>query len=351
MEVLEAAERLLFVNRALIMVLEEEEAAAQRRIARLEGEVGGPGRGHGARGPQRHFPAVDCYGNCVAQGDHAFYTYTRFSQQEFDALLAELSDLILANRHVRMNVPEPSGEQRKRKATVQNRLLLALKFLTCGGSCAQLGVDFGLSEHVVSEDLLHVVFAILQGIAYEIRFPSPGPETDARRGTVSSLYPRAIALVDMTYTPAPRRHGDFSGHRWQPIRAHQLVMDSLGFVLHVSAGLAGAQHDSFHYRNSELPDLLAAVDADLLGDDAYVGMPHIRTPPTAAEFPNPAELKSAQEEFVSKRSRIEQFFSVLKAWFTVAGRKWQRHDRHFLACCFVASCLLYNRRKRLNAAL
>ena len=158
MNVLQAAEQLLFVNRALLLVLEQEEQAAALRIAQLEAEVGGPGRGHGGRhGAQRHFPAVDCYANCERQGDAAFRTYTRFSQAEFDDLLAELSELISANRRVRMGVDEASGEPRKCKATLQNRLLLALKFLVCGGTCAQLGVFFllrllkWLDAHVFSQ--------------------------------------------------------------------------------------------------------------------------------------------------------------------------------------------------------
>ena len=347
MDVVLAARLLLVINRLLIALLTMEEQAAQRRIAALQSHLG-PGRGHGVRAPKRRFPANNVYLNCARQGDHAFQTYSRFSHAQFDELLEELRPLIEANRHVRMNVPEPSDDRRSCKLTTENRLLLTMKFLVAGTSNEQLGVEFGVHPHVVSEDIQHVVFAIIDAIGYELHFPAPGPETDARRGTVSARYPDAIGIIDMTYTPAPRQVGDFSGHRWRPIRAHQVVADPMGFFLHVTAGLAGARHDSYSYRLSEVPALLEASNVRLLGDPGYVGMPRIVTPPTAADEPDDAKREALSELHTSRRSRIEQFFSVLKQWFAVAGREWQRHDRSFLACCFVACCLLHNRRKRLN---
>jgi hypothetical protein len=325
---LEAIARIILVrNQLLLSLLALEEIEAQRRIRKLEPEIG-PGRGHAERKEQRHFPAKDVYGTCSEQGDAAFLTYTRFTQSRFDELLNELRPAIEANRHVRMNVPEPTGNPRACKATTANRLLMTLKFLACGGNCDQLGVEFGVHEHVVSEDLLHIVWAICGQLAYEIHFPAPGAETEARRGTVSAAFPSAIGIIDCTHTPSPRQHGDFSGHHWQHERGHQVVCDPLGFVLHVTAGLAGSRHDSYRYRASEVAHLLEAADADVMGDSAYESMRRVVPPPRHGS-------EEAKIEHTSKRSRIEQFFSVLKQWFTVAGRKWHRTDRDFLATCFL----------------
>jgi hypothetical protein len=111
----------------------------------------------GERAPQRHFPVRDVYAACVQQGNKAFVTYTGFTRPQFDELLGELRDLIERNRHVRLNVPEPNEEHRATKATTENRLLMALKFLTRGGTEAELGVEFGVSAKVVCEDLFHVI--------------------------------------------------------------------------------------------------------------------------------------------------------------------------------------------------
>lgn len=340
---------LIAINRLLVELLTVEEEAAQKRIARLEARLG-PGRGHGGRSAQHPFPAEDVYSKCVnRRDDRGFLAYTRFTRAQFDILLAELRPLIEANRRVRLNVAEPTGRRHACKLSTENRLLLTLKFLVVGGSCESLGADFGIDGHVVSEDVRHVIYAILDGISYEIHFPEFGAEVESLPGTVSARYPRAIGLIDATYTPSQRQHGDFSGHRWMPLRSHQVVTNSLGMIMAVDAGLPGARHDSFEYSRSRVPALQQERDAELLGDDGYVGMQNIRTPPTAKQVPDDRAREELQTEHTNKRSRIEQFFSVLKQWFPVTARKWERHDRTFLACCFVACCLLYNRRKRLNA--
>jgi hypothetical protein len=344
-----AAALLLHNNQLLVQLLIAEEQAAQRRIARLEAGLG-PGRGHGGRSAQHHVEAEDVHQKLVDQhDDRGFLAYTRFTRQQFEGLVTELRPLIEANRRVRLHVPPPTGRQHACKLSTENRLLLALKFLVVGGSCETLGTDFGISPHVVSEDILHVVYAILEGISYEIHFPEFGAEVEVKRRTVSASYPRAIGLIDATYTPSQRQHGDFSGHRWMPLRSHQVITDSIGMVMRVDAGFPGARHDSFVYRTSAVPAMLLARDAELLGDAGYVGMANIRTPPTARQVPDTRAREELSEEHVRRRSRIEQFFSVLKQWFRVTAQKWERHDRQFMACCFVASCLLYNRKKRLNA--
>lgn len=193
------------------------------------------------------------------------------------------------------------------------------------------------------------MYAICDGLSYEIHWPLPGAEIIAMKGTVSAMFPSAIGYIDCTHTPSPRQPGDFSGHHRQSERGHQVVCDPLGFVLHVTAGLAGSRHDSYRYRRSEVPRLLEIADAEVLGDDGYKGMPRVRLKATPGQIPDAAQREAQHTEHTAKRSRIEQFFSVLKQWFTVASIKWQRTDREFLATCFVASCLLYNRRKRLNA--
>src|SRR5689334_20837290 len=141
MEILEHQNRLLLIrNNLLLLLLALEEEEEQKRIRGLEAQIG-PGRGHAEhKEPQRHFPPRDVYASCVEQGDAAFLTYTRFTRSQFDELLAELRELIEANRRVRLGVPEPGGQPRATKATTENRLLMALKWLVRGGTEAELGV-------------------------------------------------------------------------------------------------------------------------------------------------------------------------------------------------------------------
>jgi hypothetical protein len=280
--------RLVLVRNQLVLhVLRLEEAAAQERIRRLENDIG-PGRGHGDREDQRHFAAHDVYTDILDQGDSAFLTYTRFTLAQFNELFVELRYLIERNRRVRLNVPEPTGRRRSCKNTPKNRLLMVLKWLVQGGHCDELGVEFGVDKHVVHEDILHVVYAICEGLRYEIHWPLPGAETIARKGTVSAMFPAAIGYIDCTHTPSPRQPGDFSGHHRQAERGHQVLCDPLGFVLHVTA-----RHDSYRYRRSEVPQLLELADAEVLGDDGYKGMQRVRLKATPRQIPD-ADQREAQ---------------------------------------------------------
>ena len=309
----------------------------------------GPGRGRAPRLPQRHFAAIDVYRQHANQGDRAFLTTTRFTQAQFDQMLEELRPLIEANRNVRPNVPDPGGEPRAAKLDTHNRLLLVLDFIVNGGSTEALAARYGVAPSVVSEEIRHVLFAIAAGLSYEVEWPSVAQQ-QALQGILGPRFAHAIGTIDGTYTQSLRRAGDFSGHRWMTIRHHQVAADALGYFIHVVAGGVGSRHDAYHFRRSDVGDLLERDNVDLLADSGYVGVhPHLITPATAATMPDDAAREQYNEAHTSRRSRIEAFIGRLKALFRVAGRKWERSDRKQLSMCFLVACILYNRRKRLNA--
>lgn len=341
--------RIVLVILLLLLVIRQQTVIrrAEQRVRCLRADIG-PGRGQVPRAAERRFPAIDVYSQYADQGNPTFRAMTRFSQLQFDDLVHELSLLIAANRCVRPNVPGPSGEERACKLTVQNRLLMTVKFLVAGGSCADLGSQFGLSPAAVSEELRHVIFAIVAGLNYEIRWPS-AEQQQTLRGLLGPRFANAIGTLDGTYTQSFRRAGDYSGHRHMFMRHHQVAADCFGYVIHVVAGGVGSRHDSYHYRRSDVGRRLEADNSDLLVDSGYIGLgAHLIPPATASSHPDADERERFNLEHTSRRSRIEQFIGRIKALFTVAARKWTRADRRFLAVCFVASCILYNRVKRLN---
>jgi hypothetical protein len=320
----------------------------QRRIQELRHELRA-GRGRGPRAAERRFPPVDVYSQLVAQGEPAFRSITRFSRHDFDDLVTELRPLIMANRHVRMNVDEPTGQIRSAKLTIPNRVLVTLKFLIFGESLAQLSSEFGWSVPAVNEEIHHGVYAIVQALHFEITFPDV-----AQQHALSAVYGpvlrRAFGVVDGTFTPSFRQPGDYSGHRHSNIRAHQIATDSLGYVIHVVAGQIGSRHDAYNFGRSELPDLLAATGANLLADVGYVGCENLELllPATPDVIPNTGQRRAFNREHKRFRSRIEQRIGILKALFQIVARRWQRADRSFLAVCVVACCCLYNRWRRLR---
>jgi hypothetical protein len=336
----------LLRNLLLIVLLELEDVAAEERMQSLRNELG-TGRGHtGPRAQQRHFHAIDVYAALVEQGDQAFVDLTGFNRIDFDDLCGELAPLIRRNRLVRHGV-HLTGRLRSTKLTLQNRLLCTLKFLVVGGSTTSLGHDFGVDHHVVSEDIIHCVHAIVAGLKYEITWPSD-EQINLLIGTFGPNFPDVIGSVDCTFTPTLRHEGDFSGHRGTHVRSHQVVADAFGFILDVVAGQPGSRHDHHHFALSGLDQKLEQSGVRLLGDDGYQGLVNIQPPASRRSVPDFAERVAINIDHTNRRSRIEQFFSVLKQWFTAAGRKWTRVDRRFLSVVFVACCLLYNRRKRLN---
>jgi hypothetical protein len=320
----------------------------QRRIQQLREELG-PGRGRVPRADERSFPAVDVYANMVLQGDPSFRGVTRFTQAQFADIVTELRPLIMANRHVRMNVPEPTGQLRSGKLSVPNRVLLTIKFLVFGSSLADLSEQFGLSVPAVNEELHHGVYAIVEALYYEIQWPDPARQQQLRE-VFGGWFANAIGVVDGSFTPSFRQPGDFSGHRHANVRSHQIATDSLGYVIHVVAGQIGSRHDAYNYQVSDLPALLAASGANMLADVGYEGCEELGLilPATAESIPNSAARKAFNRRHKSRRSRIEQHIGLLKALFAVVARRWQRTDRQFLAVCVVASCCLYNRWRRLR---
>ena len=329
---------LLFALLAAVLINNLLLTRCQRRIHALEAEIG-PGRGHVPRAPERHFPAIDVYSQMLPQGDRAFLAVTRFTRQQFDEMVTELAPLVQANRHVRPHVPEPGGEIRATKLSLHNRLLLALKFLTCGGTCEDLGQQFALSPAAVSEEIRHVVFALVAGLSYEIAWPPPVQQQQLQQ-LLGPRFPHAIGTLDGTFTQSFRRLGDYSGHRHLNIRHHQIACDALGFVIHVVAGQVGSRHDAYQFARTDLGARLAADDVDLLVDSGYRGFPHLLPPATITTIPDRTARIAYNIDHTSRRSR---FIGRIKALFTVASRKWQRAESFV---CIVAACILYNRRKR-----
>lgn len=322
----------------------------RRRLQELEEELG-PGRGRVQRAPEEHVEPVDVFGIWAQRPprarDRSFRGATRLSYTQFLHLLGEVGGAIEQNRHVRMHISEPTGQLRSAKLTTPNRLLLTLKFLTCGTSGEELSAEFGWSEPAVSEDLRHVVYALAETIAYEIQWP--GPEArEVLSAVIGPQFGNAFGTTDHTFTPTFRLKGDWSGHRHGPVRSTQLACDSLGYIVWVVAGQIGARHDAFNYQRSNLPDLLRACDSRLLADAGYDGCgAELITPAAARRLALPAEQDLYAELHTSRRSRIEQYIGVLKALFRVVGKRWQRSDREFLSVCIVVACMLYNRVRRL----
>ena len=184
--------------------------------------------------------------NLGEAADAAFLAHTRFTKPQFDELVRVLAPLVRRNRRVRHGV-QPGGQIRSTKSTMQNRILLTLTFLVVGGSCASLGRDFGIDPHVVSEHIMHVTNAIVEGLKHEVRFPS---EEDIHTliGTYGPNFPDVIGVVDCTYTPTFRHAGDWSGHRHQFLRSHQVAADAFGFITHVVAGQPGGRTRSPPFR-------------------------------------------------------------------------------------------------------
>jgi hypothetical protein len=130
-----------------------------------------------------------------------FRGVTRFTRQQFDNIVQELRPLVMRNRHVRMNVPEPTGRFHPTKLSLNNRVLLAIKFLVFASPINDLSQQFGLSPAAVSEELRHVVYAIVEGLSYEIAWPSAA-QRQRLRDLMGPEFANAFGVVDGTFTPA-----------------------------------------------------------------------------------------------------------------------------------------------------
>lgn len=273
-----------------------------------------------------------------------------FTIADFDALVTELRPVVAQNRRVRVNVDEPSGQLRPSKLTMENRILMTIKFLVFGSSLADLSNQFGLDDSAVNEELHHGVYAIAETLSFELTWPSAA-QRQMLRDIMGPGFANAFGQVDGTFTPSFRQRGDYSGHRHTNLRAHQIATDSLGYIVHVVAGQIGSRHDAFNFQRSNLPDLLRASGANLLADIGYAGCEELGlvVPATASTMPNRAQRRAYNKRHKRWRSHVEQFIGVLKALFAVVARRWQRADRRFLSVCVLACCCLCNRWRRLRS--
>ena len=162
------------------------------------------------------------------------------------------------------------------------------------------------------------------------------------RGTLVWTFPQAIGTIDCTPTPAPRQYEEYSGHRRQYVRASPtcLVIHGLHSARHGEQ--AGGRHDSYRRRPVRSSRPAGGVRRDSFsGDDAYEGMPRIRVPAGASAIADANERETYSDEHKRKRSRIEQFFSVLKQWWLLADGNAQidsfwRRVFWLLAFCITA---------------
>src|SRR5262249_22348815 len=157
---------------ATLALLEDDDSSSDSMADTSSGEDG-PGRGRGPRAPMVKEPSRNVYEHLV-QNHQEFRRSCRFTPEQFRELVEELRPAILRARDVRHEHNDADNARRPRstKLCVEDRLLCLLIFLRSGMALSDLSIMFGWSKASINDDLKHVLRAVYETIAHEIRWPT-----------------------------------------------------------------------------------------------------------------------------------------------------------------------------------
>lgn len=253
------------------------------------------------------------------------------SRKALEALFAAAVPVLVERRRAayahRPGRKRAFGGGRKRRLTPQAEILLTLIYLRHNVAHEVVGGLFGVSADT-SENTFHEVIAVLKEVCPATRWDA---EKRWQKGA-PSWSPEAAdrLLIDSFETPVPRPSRDtaqrrvYSGKKKRHTLKTQVVTDSRGEVLEITAGYRGPTADKRLYEQSGVAARYGA--AERYGDKAYQGTDGIRAPhrkPRGGELT--PEQREANRAHARIRVRVEHGIRRLKAFRIV-------RDEYRLAC-------------------
>ena len=227
-----------------LLVCEEEEALRRRRARR--------------RARERIYPQrISLFG----MADVDVYHRYRFSP---DAILE-------ITRALKNDISSPT--QRSHAVQPLVKVLATLHFLATGSFQRTSGDVVGISQTSMSRCVHQVVPAILRRMSHHIIRPT---QEDMRLKAMTDFclidgFPRTVGAIDCTHVaiqpPHETEHIYRNRKHWHSINV-QVIVDAHGLIWHVRAKHPGSSHDSFIFRQSDIP---RQFEQNVYGDSWLVG--------------------------------------------------------------------------------
>ncbi|XP_050311002.1 putative nuclease HARBI1 [Anthonomus grandis grandis] len=239
--------------------------------------------------------------------------------------------------------------------TVQQKVLVALRFYATGSYQRSVGGDFnlGVSQTSVHRYVHEVTNAINDNLtARTIKFPTTRREMNIVKENFMQKFqfPGVVGAIDCTQIailkPNNEEHNYINRKGYHSLNV-QLICDSDLKILSINANYPGSTHDSFIWRNSEVKNFLLTQYRQglrrtwLLGDSGYPLEPVLMTP-----YQNPLEGSSEShynQNHIRARNCIERTNGVLKARFRcLLKERVARYAPEFVGKLVNTCCVLHN---------
>ncbi len=242
--------------------------------------------------------------------------------------------------------------QRSHGLSVEDQILIALRFYACGTFDQVVGDYMGVVKSAVCDVVRDVSIALASLVNEFVSFPKDNQIAQAKRSFfLLGNMPNTIGAIDCTHVhiQAPRENEwEFINRKGRHSINVQLVCDADLIITNCVVKWPGSVHDARILRESALYRDLQTnrPDGVILGDSAYPLLPWLMTPFLTANTPAQACFNTAH---CRARCAIERLNGVLKRRFACLNYLRAEPQK---ACNITLACIvLHNIATKRNVPL
>ncbi|KAK0149992.1 putative nuclease HARBI1 [Merluccius polli] len=242
--------------------------------------------------------------------------------------------------------------QRSHGLSVEDQILIALRFYACGTFYQVVGDYMGVAKSAVCDVVKDVSIALASLVNEFVSFPKDNQIAQAKRSFfLLGNMPNTIGAIDCTHVhiQAPRENEwEFVNIKGRHSINVQLVCDADLIITNCVVKWPGSVHDARILRESALYRDLQTnrPDGIILGDSAYPLLPWLMTPFLTANTPAQARFNTAH---CRARCAIERSNGVLKRRFACLNYLRAEPQK---ACNITLACIvLHNIATKRNVPL
>ncbi|XP_054920477.1 putative nuclease HARBI1 [Dermacentor andersoni] len=189
--------------------------------------------------------------------------------------------------------------RRSHALSVEQQVVLALKFFATGGFLITAGDTINVHESTASRTVRRVALALVRHCSTWIRWPSPNELAEVQTNFYGlGGFPCVVGAIDGTHVriqaPEENEEAYVNRHFYHSINV-QLVVDANCRILDVVAKWPGGTHDARMLANSSLAKRFdrGVHTGLLLGDSGYPCRPWLMTPFRTPDTPGKRRYNAA----------------------------------------------------------
>ncbi|KAG5863657.1 hypothetical protein JTB14_024337 [Gonioctena quinquepunctata] len=253
---------------------------------------------------------------------------------------------------VRPHLPEHGLE---RGISIENYVLVALRFYATGSYQRSLGQDFnfGMSQSSISQCIHRVTDVIDEHLPGQfIQLPNTRDERQVIKATYMDRhsFPGAVGAIDCTHIailkPREDEHNFINRKGYHSLNV-QIICDPNLKILNINANYGGSTNDAFIWRYSNVRRYMQHIhnmgetNSWLIGDSGYPLQPFLMTPINDVE-PHAAAVRYNQAH-ASARNGVERTIGLCKMRFRcLLKERVARYEPIFVSKMITVCAILHN---------